>query len=118
LSNPASLSSADAIYQQRLEAAKAELRRLDAISARLANSRLAAFVGASVLALATVFGKFPGWGFGGALALLALYTAFAVRHAKVIRAEHTAQTLVLLNERGLLRLRGQWRDFPSQGERH
>src|SRR3954471_13129481 len=108
MSNTASLSSAESTYLQRLEAAEADPTRLDAIGLKLANSRLAAVLGATALALATVFGKLPGWGFGGALLLLGIYTAFAVRHARVIRKERTAKTLVLLNERGLQRLRGQW----------
>src|SRR5437016_907430 len=111
MSNTASLSSAETTYLARLADAKGELQRLDRIGLRLANARLAAFLAALLLALATVFSKLPGWGFGAALAMLGVYTGFAVRHARVIRREQTAKTLVLLNERGLQRLAGQWREL-------
>ncbi len=112
------MSTAPESYARRLGEAQTELARLDAIGGRLANLRLAAFLGAGALGLATVFGKLPGWGFLAALGVLAVYTALAVRHSAVIRKERTARTLVLLNERGLARLAGKWRDFPSQGEKY
>ena len=118
LSNPTSLSSAPESYARRLGEAKAQLARLDAIGGRLANLRLAAFGLSLGLGLATVFGKLPGWGLWAAVGVLGIFIALAVRHAKVIRQERTAKTLVLLNERGLLRLAGKWREFPSQGERY
>ncbi len=112
------MSTAEAIYTGRVATAQAALARLDARGGRLANLRLATFLGAAGLALATLFGKLPGWGFLAALGTMAIYAALAVRHAKVIREERTAKTVLLLNQRGLQRLAGKWRDFPSQGERY
>jgi len=112
------VSSAETTYLERVAAAKASLARLDARGGRLANLRLATFLLAVGLALATLFGKLPGGGFLAALAVMAGYTALAVRHAKVLREERTAKTVLLLNQRGLQRLAGKWRDFPSQGERY
>jgi hypothetical protein len=112
------LSSAETTYLERVATAKARLAQLDARGGRLANLRLATFLIAVGLALATLFGKLPGWGFLAALGSMAIYAALAVRHAKVIREERTAKTVLLLNERGLQRLAGKWREFPSQGERY
>jgi hypothetical protein len=112
------VTTAHTTYLQRAATAKTRLGELDARGGRLANLRLATFLGASALALSTLFGKLPGWGFLAALGSMAIYAALAVRHAKVIREERTAKTVLLLNERGLQRLEGKWREFPSQGEKH
>ncbi len=110
--------SAENTYRDRVATAKTQLAQLDAKGGRFANLRLATFLIAVGLALTTLFGRLPGWGFLAALGTMAIYAAFAVRHAKVIREERTAKTVLLLNERGLARLAGKWRDFPSQGERY
>jgi hypothetical protein len=112
------VSFPESIYLQRVTDARAALARLDAHGARLANLRLLTFLGAAALAIASVFGKLPSWGYLGALASMGIYVALAVKHAAVVRQERTANTLLSLNERGLARLRGQWRDFPSQGEKY
>ena len=112
------MSSAEATYVERVASAKVRLAELDAKGGRLANLRLATFLIAVAVALATLFGKLPGWGFLAALGSMAIYAALAVRHAKVIREERTAKTVLLLNERGLQRLAGKWREFPSQGDKH
>ena len=112
------MTTAHTTYTERVATAKARLAELDARGGRLANLRLATFLLAIGLALATLFGKLPGWGFLAALGTMAIYAALAVRHAKVIREERTAKTVLLLNERGLQRLAGKWREFPSQGEKY
>ncbi len=112
------MSSAETTYLERVASAKERLAQLDARGGRLANLRLATFLAAAGLALATIFGFLPGWGFLSALGTMGIYAALAVRHAKVIREERTVKTLLLLNERGLARLAGKWRDFPSQGEKY
>ncbi len=94
------------------------MKLLDAKGFKLANARLFTFLLAAGLAIATVFGKLPGWGFLAAIVSMAIYAVLAVRHAKVIREERTSKTVLLLNERGLQRLAGKWREFPAQGEKY
>ncbi len=118
MSNLAALSTAEATYAQRVATAKASLAQLDARGGLFANLRLATFLIAAVLLLVTIFGKLPSWGFLAALGTMIVYAVLAVRHAKVIREERRVKTVLLLNERGLQRLAGKWRDFPSQGEKY
>jgi hypothetical protein len=108
--------SAREAYQERVETAKARLGALDRQGARLANLRTLTFLGSAALAGLTIFERLPRVGFLGAAALFAGYVALAVVHAGVLRDEERQKVRLRLNERGLLRLDGAWREFPGTGE--
>ena len=103
-------------YSERRISLQAALAAFDRQGARLANGRTVAFLLALGLLGATVFQKLPPWGFLGAALAAALYVALAVVHAQVIAKEERAKVQLQLTERGLQRLDGLWRQFPSKGE--
>jgi hypothetical protein len=106
-----------AAYDQRLTAAKAQAAALDARAARLANFRGVVFFSVVGLVIATLWNAWPGVAWLGPLLLFAGYIGLAVVHDRVLTAESRAKMLVLLNERGLARLHGQWRLFEGKGDR-
>lgn len=114
---PPALAAPHADYQQRLEAARAELTRLDRVSATYANARALVFIAGAAAALAVVFGKLPRDAWWAAAAALLVYVVLAVRHQGVFTAEERERVRVDLNTRGLMRLDGRWHAFPEKGER-
>lgn len=108
------MSSARGEYEARTRQYRHELEALDRRGARLANLRTVTFL--AFLG----FGFWGGWTarpllFLPAVASLAAYVILAIVHAGVIRREDFARVKLTLNERGLKRLDGKWRDFPSTG---
>lgn len=104
-------------YFERRAASQAKLAELDRISARYANLRGLSFLAAAAIAGFTAFGRLPKpywWAVAGAVAL---YAVLAVLHHYVFRREAREQLYVSLNERGLARLSGAWREFTERGER-
>ncbi len=104
-------------YSERRAAAQRRLAQLDRVSARYANLRGLAFLAAVGFAGFTLFGRLPkayGWAAVGAVAL---YAVLAVLHHGVFRREARERLYVSLNERGLARLSGAWREFKERGER-
>jgi len=110
-------SSPHRTYTERRAAAQAKLAQLDRVSERYANLRTVAFLAAAVLSGLILFGKLakPYWWAVGAAA--AVYAVLAVLHHYVFRREARERLYVTLNERGLGRLNGTWREFPETGER-
>ena len=111
-------ASAHDAYATRLAAARAAIEKLDARAGRFANGRTLTFISGSAAFIASIVGYASALTTPLALVSFALYVVLAVRHSRVLEAEAAAQQLRTLNERGLARLRGAWRDFPSRGERH
>ncbi|HEX8700159.1 MAG TPA: DNA mismatch repair protein MutS [Myxococcaceae bacterium] len=110
-------SSPHRTYTERHASAQAKLAELDRVSERYANLRTVAFLAAAVLAGLILFGKLPKpywWAVGGAAVV---YMVLAVLHHYVFRREARERLYVTLNERGLGRLSGAWREFPETGER-
>jgi len=109
------MATARAEYETRVSQYRAELVALDREGGRLANLRTITFLGF------LGFGFAAGWTGHVAIylpvsvALLGAYIALAIVHAKVIRREDFGKVKLSLNERGLQRLDGQWRGFPSVG---
>ncbi|MDC0707690.1 DNA mismatch repair protein MutS [Stigmatella sp. ncwal1] len=104
-------------YTERLSGAQAKRAALDRLSGRYAYLRGLTFLGAAVLAGLTVFERLPkgaGWAVVGALVL---YAVLAVLHHGVFRRDARERLYVTLNERGLARLSGGWREFTEHGER-
>jgi hypothetical protein len=103
-------------YTERRAAAEARLAALDRINARYANLRGLTFLAAAVVAGLILFERLPKvywWAVGGAVVL---YATLAVLHNAVFRREARERWYVLLNERGLARLSGAWREFTDPGE--
>jgi|APLak6261679142_1056127.scaffolds.fasta_scaffold00054_2 hypothetical protein len=109
------MAQARAAYESRVTKYRAELIELDRRGGRLANLRLATFLGFVALLLAVIFERLPAWGLIFAVAALGGYIALAIVHAGVIRREEFGKVKLSLNERGLQRLDGKWHDFPSTG---
>lgn len=104
-------------YTERRAAAQAKLAELDRISARYANLRGLTFLAAAGVAGLIAFGRLPKlywWAVGG---VVLVYATLAVLHHYVFRREARERLYVLLNERGLARLSGAWREFTERGER-
>jgi hypothetical protein len=91
------------------------LLALDRSGAFLANLRVLTFVSAVVLTLLVIFEKLSRLGLIPMSALLLGYAVLAARHATVIFSEKLSRAILLLNERGLVRLSGGWRTFPQTG---
>jgi hypothetical protein len=104
-------------YTERRAAAQARLADLDRVSARYANLRGLTFLAAAGTAGLILFGRLGKpywWAVAGAVAV---YATLAVLHHYVFRREARERLYVTLNERGLARLSGAWREFTERGER-
>ncbi|KFE72313.1 MutS-related protein [Hyalangium minutum] len=104
-------------YTERRTAAQAKLAELDQVSARYANLRGLTFLAAAGISGLILFGKLAKpywWAVAGAVAA---YGVLAVLHHYVFRREARERLYVTLNERGLDRLSGAWREFTERGER-
>lgn len=104
-------------YTELRAASQAKLAELDRVSARYANLRGLTFLAAAGIAGLTAFGKLAKpywWAVAGAVVV---YAALAVLHHYVFRREARERLYVTLNERGLARLSGAWREFTERGER-
>ncbi|WP_434388983.1 MutS-related protein [Melittangium boletus] len=104
-------------YAERRATAEAELRRLDALSARYANLRAVVFLAGAGVALAVMFGRLPRTGWWAVGAALVTYIALAVLHHQVFLREERQRQYVQLNTRGLARLGRGWHEFAERGER-
>ncbi len=109
------MSDARGQYQSRSEALQRVARSLDARSQLIGHGRLVCFAVLAAAAVAKTFHYLGSWAPAGA-GLLG-FVALVVWHAKVAREEARTQALLELQQRGLKRLDGQWRQFPSKGER-
>ncbi|ATB32160.1 MutS-related protein [Melittangium boletus] len=119
---PVTTPSPDALsphftYTERRATAEAELKRLDALSARYANLRAVVFTAGAAVALAVMFGRLPKTGWWAAGAALVGYIVLAVVHHQVFLREERQRQYVQLNTRGLARLTRGWHDFAERGER-
>ncbi|QRK13903.1 DNA mismatch repair protein MutS [Archangium violaceum] len=110
-------SSPNRTYTERRAAAEAELKRLDAVSARYANLRALVFISGAAVALLVLFSRLPRTWWWAAGAALAVYGVLAVLHHQVFLREERQRLYVQLNERGLARLTRAWHDFAERGER-
>ncbi|WP_224366208.1 MutS-related protein [Hyalangium versicolor] len=104
-------------YTERRAAAQARLAVLDRVSARYANLRGLTFLGAAGIAGLTGFGKLPKPYWWAVVGAIVFYAVLAVLHHYVFRREARERLYVTLNERGLARLSGAWREFMDRGER-
>lgn len=103
------------------EAALAKRKELkEALEARanaIGTARLLVFLGAIALVAAMAFLHLPGSAWIGVVGLVLAFAALVVVHARVHAKKDQAASAVRFHERALARLRGEWRSFPSKGER-
>jgi hypothetical protein len=104
-------------YTERRAAAESRLAELDRVSARYANLRGVTFLAAAVVSGLILFGRLPRAGWWAVLGAVVVYIVLAVLHNGVFRREARERLYVTLNERGLARLSGAWREFTERGER-
>ncbi|ADO73653.1 MutS-related protein [Stigmatella aurantiaca] len=104
-------------YTERRAATQSRLADLDRLNARYANLRGLIFVAAAIVGGMTLFGRLPRVYWWGVLGAVAVYAVLAVLHNAVFRKEARERLYVTLNERGLARLSGAWREFAERGER-
>jgi uncharacterized membrane protein (DUF2068 family) len=99
-------------YTNRLALATAGYARVDARWNRVANARLAAFVGAAVGAAWGLWGRATlGWFAAGVL--FVIFAALAVHHARLGRERTRWATLRAIQEEALARLDRRWDDLPA-----
>ncbi len=110
-------SSPHRTYTERRAAAQSRLTELDRISARYANLRGLTFLAGAGIAGLILFGKLPRGYWWAVVGTVAVYAVLAVLHHYVFRREARERLYVTLNERGLARLSGAWREFTERGER-
>ena len=99
------------LYEARLGEARARYAHVNTRWNRIANARLIAFTGAAIAAAWGLWGRAPlGWPL--AAALLALFVALAVYHARLGRERARLATRRSLQEEALARLDRRWADLP------
>ncbi len=107
--------SANAQYQQRLASLQVDLAAVDRQGARIANARVVTFLTFAGFSVAAIFEQIPRWGLWAGGAALLAYVGLAILHSSVIRDDRRIRIEHSLNERGLLRVGGRWRDFEPTG---
>ncbi len=113
----ASAETAVALYESRrvarADAAAARASRANAIS----TLRVVTFLGAIVGVGLMVWAGLPPAAWALPIGLAAAFFVLVVVHAKVHDERERALAAVRYFEDGLARLRGEWKDTPSRGER-
>lgn len=99
-------------YETRLAAASAGYDEVDTRWNRVANLRLIAFVAAAAAGAWGLWGRAP-LGFPLAAALLALFIALAVYHARLGRERARLATLRAIEEEAIARIDRRWTDLPA-----
>jgi hypothetical protein len=104
-------------YTERRAAAQSRLAELDRVSARYANLRGLTFLAAAIVSGLILFGRLSTQAWWAVVGAVVVYIVLAVLHNTVFRREARERLYVTLNERGLARLSGAWREFAERGER-
>jgi ABC-type multidrug transport system fused ATPase/permease subunit len=105
------------IHEAELAARKDALRALETRANAFATARLLVFGAALAVLLAIGFGKLPDSAWGLVAALVVVFAALVVVHARIYAAKERKSAAVRFHERALARIAGQWRTFASLGER-
>ncbi len=104
-------------HEAALAARKATAEALEARARLIGNARLIAALGAIGLVGAIAFANMPGETWFGVVALVIVFGALVVIHARVHAQKDKATAAMRFHERALARMAGKWRSFPSMGER-
>jgi hypothetical protein len=81
------------------------------------NARIVVILGIVVLVGAIVWAPLPPLAWQGVTALVVLFVALVVVHARVFAEKERAAAACRFHQRGLDRLDGRWSALPSKGER-
>jgi energy-coupling factor transporter ATP-binding protein EcfA2 len=109
------MASPESYYQTRHDTIARELDALEAVIARIAYGRLAAFLTAVALATAAVWWVPPGarpWLFAGSVGLLFAFGALVVRHSRVEERRDHARARLAFARDALLAIRRDWAALP------
>ncbi|MBN9163858.1 MAG: hypothetical protein BGO98_46270 [Myxococcales bacterium 68-20] len=104
-------------HEAALAARKAAADALESKARTIGNGRLFAALGAIGLVGAIAFAHAPAETWLGVAALVVVFVALVVVHARVHAQKDKATAAMRFHERALARLSGKWRSFPSTGER-
>ncbi len=104
-------------HEAALAKRKEQKDALEAKATGIGTARLVVFLGAIVLVGAIAFVHLPGIAWVGVLALVLAFAVLVVVHARIHAKKDQALAAVRFHERALARMRGEWRAFPSKGER-
>lgn len=105
------------IHEAALAARKEREAALEAKASTIGNARLVMALAAIALVAAIAFASLPTVAWVGVVGLVLAFAALVVVHAKVHAQKDQALAAVRFHERALARMRGEWRAFPSKGER-
>lgn len=115
--DPASAETAEALYENR-KVARAEAAASRAARANVISTlRVVTFLGAIVGVGLMVWTSLPPVAWALPVGLVVAFFTLVVVHAKVHDERERAEAAVRYFELGLRRLRGEWKDTTSQGER-
>lgn len=103
----------EAALARRTERAAA----LESKARMIGNARVVAAFGGVALVGAIAFAHAPAETWLGAVALAVLFGALVVVHARVLGQRDKAHAAMRFHQRALARMAGDWRSFPSTGER-
>ncbi len=104
-------------HEAALAARKTTADALESKARLIGNGRLVAALGAIALVGAIAFANMPSETWLGVVALIVLFGALVVVHARVHAQKDKATAAMRFHERALARMAGKWRTFPSTGDR-
>ena len=104
-------------HEAALSARKAAADALESKARTIGNGRLFAALGAIALVGAIAFAHAPAETWLGVAALVVVFVALVVVHARVHAQKDKATAAMRFHERALARMSGKWRSLPSTGER-
>ncbi|MBX3215478.1 MAG: DNA mismatch repair protein MutS [Labilithrix sp.] len=104
-------------HEAALAARRARAEALESKARAIGNGRLAAALGAVGLVGAIAFANVPREAWLGVVALVLIFAALVVVHARIHSQKDKAAAAMRFHERALARMDGKWRSFPSTGER-
>jgi hypothetical protein len=104
-------------YQEGRARLQAAVKAGEARARAVGNARIVVLLGVVALVASIVWVPLPGIAWQGVTALVLVFGALVVIHARVFAAKERAAAACRFHERGLDRLDGKWVDFVSRGER-
>lgn len=105
------------IHEAALAARKEHETALEARAATIGTARLVVLLGAIGLVAAIAFAHLPGLTWAAVVTLVVAFAVLVVVHARIHAQKDQALAAVRFHERALARLAGEWRAFPTKGER-
>jgi MutS domain V len=104
-------------HAERQRLLEEEARRHARTSRLISGFRLVTFVSAAAIAFARGFNYLPVWLWWVAAGLAVAFVALVVAHARVDRIERRVAAAIAFHRWAILRIDGQFAEYPSRGER-